>query len=265
MNLIRNGGFESGDLEFWVSVGDGSAVVSDTAPVHGTYHAIITVGVGDGHTLHSQDYIPVLFGQIMVANWYAKSDGGGQVYARFYEYDGDLNLLATTDRRGGDTPGAYQQFQAMLTPQPNTEYMRIGVYTYADEAPANVSIDSCYASTLSGDDPLVYRIEIANRVGVVSSFNTSLNPYDMLGFQTYYADIDCTVLTGTNPTLDLTVVEKDVYGNEKVLGTFAQLSAAGHERISIDPPIGDGMYVKYVEGGTWTNATFAVTVTGVRS
>lgn len=265
MNLIRNGGFESGDLEFWVSVGDGSAAVSDVDPVHGTYHAVITITTGYGHALHSQDYIPVLFGQIMVANWYAKSNGGGQIYARFYEYDGDLNLLATTDRRGGDNTVGYTQYQAMLIPQPNTEYMRIGVYGFADEGPADISVDSCYASTLSGDDPLVYRIEIASRAGVVSSFNTALNPFDMLGFQSYYADIDCTVLAGTNPTLDLTVVEKDIYGNEKLLGTFAQLSGAGHERITLDPPIGDGMYVIYVEGGTWTNATFDVTVTGVRS
>lgn len=264
MNLMRNAGFERGDLDFWVSAGDGSAVVSDADPMYGTYHAVVTVAMGDGHALYSADYIPIVFGQIMVFNWYALSTGGGQTYARFYEYDSDLNLLATTDRRGGDASVSYKQYQAMLSPQPNTEYVRIGVYVYADEAPAVFKVDSCYASTLSGDDPLVYRIEIASIAGAVSSFNTSLTPYDMLGFDSYYADIDCTVLAGTNPTLDLTVCETDVYGNEKVLGTFAQLNAVGHERITIDRPIGDGMYVKYVEGGTWTNCTFDVTVTGVR-
>jgi hypothetical protein len=265
MNLIRNGGFERGNMDYWVSVGDGSAAVTDVLPMHGTYCLAISTNAGETHTLYSQDYIPVIFGQIVVMNWHVKSPVDVMVEAQFYEYDGDLNLIKSSQRSGGHPLAAYSQFQAMLSPEPNTEYVRVGIYIRNAEGPDNVFVDSFYASTLSGDDPLTYRVEIASLVGKTSGYNTGENPFDMLGFEQYYADIDCTVLTGTAPTLDVTVHETDVYGNEKLLGTFAQLAAAGHERITLDAPIGDGMYVKYVEGGTWTNATFDVTVTGVRS
>jgi len=264
MNLIRDGGFGRGDLTFWEAVGDGTLSISDVTPMHGLYCALLEIAMGDHLTALARDYIPVLFGQIIIANFYAKSDGAGYIYTRYYEYDGDLNLINTTDKPGGMNPLAYTQFQSMLNPLPNTEYVRIGMHAYADEGPVNAKVDSCYASVLSGDDPVTYRLEIASKTGIVSSGNTSGTPMDMLGFTTYTAEIDCTVLTGTVPKLDVTVVELDMYGNEVLLGTFAQLDAAGHERIALDAPIGDGMYVKYVETGTWTNATFDVLVTGVR-
>lgn len=264
MNLIRDGGFGRGDLEFWESVGDGSVSISSIAPMHGVYCALMEIPIGHGHTLIASDYIPVIFGQITIANYYAKVFGGGQIYTRFYEYDGDLNLLKTTDRPGGAMPAGYKRFEAMLNPQSNTEYMRIGVYAYADESASDVKVDTCYASVVSGDAPLVYLIEIIDAVGRVSGGDTSDALRDMLGFRDYYAEIECSTLTGTSPTLDVEVCEKDNHGHERILGTFTQISGVADQRVGIARPIGKGMYVKYVEGGTWTACSFKVSVIGVR-
>jgi len=265
MNLIRDGGFEKGNLTFWDSIGSGAVVISDTDPKFGTYCAQMTVPYDEYLTLRAVDYVPVLYGQIVVANYYAVTADCGTVYTRFYEYNSDLDLIKTTDRLGGDLNYSYKRFQAMLVPQPNTQYVRIGVCLYGNEDAAHVKLDECYVSLISGVDPLTCRLEIVNKVGVVSSYNTADEPHDMLGFETYYADIDCSVLGGTTPTLLVKVYEKDVYDNPVLLGTFPVLSAVGGARITLDQPVGDGMYVTYTEGGTWTGTSFAVTVTGVRS
>lgn len=264
MNLIRDGGFGRGDTKFWETIGDGVFSISDTGTMHGSYCGLLDLTIGDTLIVIPKDYIEIRFGQLLFANYYIKSSGGGVYTTKLYEYDGELNLIKTTDRPAGHYSAGYRQVQAMLNPTPATEYVRIGVQVYVEEDSPEIRIDTLYASLLNGEDALVYHVEMINSGMLIASGDTDDDLIDMLGFNDHFADIECTVLAGTNPTLDVDVVELDVYGNEKLLGSFTQLAAIGHERISITCPIGTGMYVKYTEGGTWTDCRFKVTATGVR-
>lgn len=264
MNLIRNGGFERGTTEFWEHSGDGSFAVSDSGAKYGSYCGLLSLSPGNTATVIAKDYIPIRLGQLLFLNYYLKASAGGECTTKLYEYDGGLNLIKTTDSPCGAVPSSYKQYLDMLNPAPETEYVRIGMYFWSQEATNQIRIDAGYASLLNGTDALVYAVEIVSNLTRVASGDTSATPYLILGFDAYYAELECTTLAGTTPTLDVDICEVDQYGNEQVLGTFAQLSAAGSERIAITRPIGTGMYAKYTEGGSWTNCTFSISVIGVK-
>lgn len=70
--------------------------------------------------------------------------------------------------------------------------------------------------------------------------------------------LNATAVAGTAPTLDV-VVEDTLDGtNWNVVGTFAQLGAAGREVVNISTPFTDRLRVRWTIGGTGPSFTFAV-------
>lgn len=77
--------------------------------------------------------------------------------------------------------------------------------------------------------------------------------------------IDCTAVSGTSPTLDVTVQEFDALGSDwYTVGTFAQLTTTGNERIAVDPLHGDQIRIQYTITGTSPSFTFSVGAVGHR-
>lgn len=264
MNEIRNGTFERGDDKFWEIIGTGTLTISDSAPKHGTYHAEVYVASPNVVVLLASDYISVEFGQLLHVSYYITRDVQTEYATRFYEYDGALNLIKTTDRDHGYAPASYGKVCDMIKPAIGTEYIRVGVRLHDEEANNTASIDTCCAELIEGGSGQVYQLEALRVENKVAGGDSSATPLDMTGFTTYHADLDAGTVNGTNPTVDVDVCEKDCYDNERVLGSFTQLDAAGDERIDISPPLYDELYVKYTEGGAWSDVDLRVTVTGRR-
>lgn len=264
MNLIRNGGFERGNEDFWESSGSGAFSIDTGTPKHGVYCGLIEVNSGQNLTLLSKDYIPIRFAQKLFVSYYIKSDTSAAYRTVFYEYDDDLNLIATTNEDSMTSTGSYVQNESIFTPNSSTEYVRVAVYVVAMSATPHVRIDTCNVSMLEPTDRILYALEIADLSGVAASGNTSATPFNLLGFDEYYAEIDVTQVLGTTPTCDIEVCETDQYDNERVLGTFTQITAVTDQRVGIARPIGKGMYIKYVVSGTTPQFTFKTSVIGVR-
>lgn len=72
--------------------------------------------------------------------------------------------------------------------------------------------------------------------------------------------LNCTSLTGTSPTMDVTIVAS-LSGTEFTVGTFTQLTAASTEKIEVTG-CPSSIKVVYTAGGTVTD--FDCTVTSVR-
>jgi len=88
------------------------------------------------------------------------------------------------------------------------------------------------------------------------------NSEDFENFQNYEQAVfylDVTAVSGTSPTLDVTIEEKDpVSGKYFTIGTFAQKTATGSERIVINPLYGTILRAKWVIGGTSPSFTFSL-------
>ncbi len=70
--------------------------------------------------------------------------------------------------------------------------------------------------------------------------------------------LSVTAATGTSPTLDVVVEVKDAAGVYYPIATFAQLAAAGTERIAITPLPDSMIRVTWTIGGTTPDFTFSV-------
>ena len=264
MNLIRNGGFETGDDSFWEHTGSGTFTVQSIEKAHGTYAGKLALLSGQQGELMSIDYHPVEHGELYNIVAYIKGSNAKPMYFKFYEYDGDLNLIRSTNVNSTECKTAFTAMYGDYSPSVECVYLRISVLFYALTVATDFYLDSVGLKRFITQNGVILTEKIADISDAVASSDTSGDRRYLRGFNTYYADMRCTSLTGTNPTCDITIVEKDRNGRERVLGTFAQLSGAGDERISVNPPIGTGVYVKYVEGGTWTDCDFVVYLTGVR-
>jgi len=263
MNLIRDGGFARGDTKFWEHTGSGTFSIDGSEAKYGTYCGKMVVPAVEYGFLRAKDYIDIKFGQVLYLNYHIKAELQTYYATVFYEYDGDLNLINTTIIERGYVTTSYLYVEDVLLVLPASEYVRVAVRITDEEAETTAYIDSFMCIIMETGDAYACNRELCDLKLLTSSGDTSGTPIRLVGFAEYYAVIDCTRVDGTTPTLDVDIIELDVYDNERVLGSFTQLSAVGDERISLLSPTGGDIYVKYTEGGTWTQCEFKVSLAGV--
>lgn len=91
--LIRNGGFERGDTEFWEFEDVASIEALAVAKKYGSYGCKI---ISDGHPvgyLHCKDFIAVKYGIIYNVNFWIKNSLNKTVHLYVREYDSDKEYI----------------------------------------------------------------------------------------------------------------------------------------------------------------------------
>lgn len=263
--IMRNKGFENGDLSFWISSGDGSVAIDATEKYAGSYSCELTSSAGTKRVyITHNDYIVSTPGGVIDFSVWIKGVAGDTFSMRAIPYDSDRNAGDVMTLKSIVCSGSWEQLQTQYIPLIGEDYIRIYLRLDSVLGAAIVYVDSFDAYIAKYDEMSIRKLEIANLSDKTSSGDTSGDEYRLYGFRSYYAEIDVTSVTGTTPTCDVTVCETDEYDNERVLGTFTQFNAVTDQRVGIAAPIGKGMYVKYVMGGTVTDCDFKVSVIGVR-
>lgn len=264
-NLIRNGGFERGDAEFWDVISDDTLAASTVMHLWGLYSGKIT-SVGTGTIrFATDDFLEVKPSAIVNLSFWVYGVAGKTMEVRIDKYNADGTSIGSETIISQSLYADWTSYTAQYTIDEEAIYIKVdfrilspgdGDVYYFDDV-SLIHLDNVY--------PSLRVTKIAQVQNAVASGDTTATKYYMLEFTDYYAEINCASLTGTTPTLDVDVCELDQVSNEVVLGSFAQIAAGGgDERISISNPIGKGMYVKYTEGGTWTDCDFEVSIIGVR-
>lgn len=262
---LRNAGFERGDLSFW-EVGLGATLELETGEVYrGSYSGKVTTATApNAASVTHSDMVAVEYGSIAAIATRIKMVAGDSVSIRARLLDADLNQIRVLNLKDISASGSWELLQSEYVVEKDVSYISFYLSITAGLGAAVEYIDSMYINILSLNDGVLGVIELCDLEDLTASGDTSADEHRMYGFRNYYAEVECTSLTGTNPTLDIEICETDQYDNERILGQFSQLSAAGDQRVGIAAPIGKGMYVKYTEGGTWTDCDFKVSVIGVR-
>lgn len=262
MSLIRNGGFERGNTDFWgVDVG-GTLEISTANYKYGHYCGKYTAAGNALESLSLTDYIPVTpFSLINMVGW-VKSDAFNTVYPFIFTYDGDYSLVSYPRGPGRYMDNTYLMIDAQFEIERNWGFIRVG---YSIDSPYSGEIyyiDGVAVTEVTTTNALHGKVVLKDLTLVTTDGNTTNNPQDLKQYNTYYAQIGCDYISGSGATLDVDVCELDVFGNERVLASFASITTVSHETIALPDAIGNGMYIKYTVAGTTPNIDFGVDVIG---
>ena len=262
---LRNPGFEYGNTSFWSIAGVGTIEVDTAQKVEGTYSGKVTTTAGSksADVVHD-DLIPVEYGEVAAYSVFMRGVAADEVSLRMKTYDSDGNHRNTGIVKNCVMNGGWMQIQSQYIAKIDESYVQFYLVFSSALGSAEYHIDNLDIHVVALGAQAIQKLEIADLTNLTATGDTTSDLYKMYGFTNYYAEIECTSLTGTNPTLDVDIAELDVYGNERILGSFSLFSTADDQRIGISKPIGEGMYVKYTEGGSWTDCDLAVTIIGVR-
>ena len=261
MSTIRNGGFESGNTDFWTAESAGTFEVSTVSPKSGAYCGVFTPNsIGDSEIIH-KDYIEVTSFDLINLFGYAKSIDTGRVYLCIYMYDGDYSYLGMVKGLSRAMDGTYLDINTQIPIPAGVKYIRPGFHLYVHETDAYY-LDGFTADVLHHDNAISSTVTLGEFPPATASGDTSNDKKDMQMYKTFECDLSVSYVTGTSPTLDVTVYEENPGTDDVLIGTFAQKTSTGAERITLNHAIGRQMYIKYTIGGTDPNFYFGVYVTG---
>jgi len=259
--LIRNGGFERDALDFWeVYLGTGEVVNTEK---HTGYHsAKLTCGSMNTVYLYTGDYIEVSpYELYRVLTWHKNVSWTYlEGYVNFY--DSDYQPVSDYDMRMFKKTGAYDwtrdEFFCAIPSDASyatLEYHAVGTsgtYGYID----SVSLSQLNVANIAAMHTTLVEEENLTTSGTYYSDNF----FSGIWKQAIFA-LNCTSLTGSSPTLDVTIEgylpDVDMWVD---ITSFTQLTSAGSEVKIIGNLVGWLLRVKYVLGGTVTDCDFKVGV-----
>jgi len=263
-NLFRNPGFETGDDSFWELTHAGVMTIQSGTKKYGDYAAQVALDSMDKGYLYTKDYIPVDYGSLYIMSSWVYAVAGSYIYWRVSSYTDGLDVIESPSMTLVAAIAGWNLLQARYVPKAEVAYIKPAVVLYAVPGAGDYFVDTLVLKKAVMSEIVVIEDEIADVRNATGSGDTKEDSKYLYGAKEYFATLKVTALTGTNPTMDLDVCELDVYENERVLGTFAQLTGgASDERITLTKPSGQGIYLKYTAGGTVTDFDCYATVTGV--
>lgn len=251
MSLIRNGGFERGNVDFWTVEVDGTLVIDSVNEKYGTYCGKYTAGVTADQFIINDDYISVdPFDLVGLLAW-AKSSTARHVYPCLYTYDADYSYIGYLLGMGRTMNGSYLNINTQIPIPEGVEYIRAG-YRIQTAVSEIFYFDGYSCIIINADRILSGSVTLADLISITSSGNTITDKKEMQMFKTFEADLIVPTVSGTNPTLDVVVYELNNNYDKQVVGTFTQSGAASQERITLTHCTGRQLYIEYVIGGTDT-------------
>ena len=264
MSLIRNGGFERGNTQFWEVIQGGTLEIDNTNQKYGNYCGKFTASGTSGGAILSSDYVDVKPYQIVDTIFYMKTAASRSAYLILYTYDADYSFIESQTGVLITMDGTYKRLHDQFMVPAGCAYVRFGIKLY-DSAPDEVFyIDGAGLDIVSSDGGLSGEMELLPYGAYTASGNTLYDADDMRQFSTYYAQLYCGNVSGTSPTLDVEIREQTACCHSLLVGTFSQFTAAGDERIALNNAQGKWMYVTYTIGGTNPEFDFRVRVFGKR-
>lgn len=263
-NLIRNGSFARANLDFWEKIAGDTLEVTTDDKLYGSYSGRMVSGAAGWLKVRNTDYIDVSPLDLLLLNRAVKSVDIGEVRIKVLYYDGDYQYIETIEVDQVTTDASWQEGSTNISIPANASYMQIQFEANATGAGKSFYFDAIAISRVTNDQRTRYEVKLCDVQSITGSGNTEATKQSVLGFAFYRADMKCYYLDGTAQTLDIDVVEKDRFGTIHILGSFAQLSGSGSERIDLAKATAKGIYAVYTTGGTVSDGWFAVSVTGSR-
>lgn len=264
MSLIRNGGFEIGNLDFWEMETPGVLTQDDTDMNRGAGCAkLVSSGAGTEYMIN-RDYVKVAPFEMLILSGWVKSVH--EEYFRLYavEYDEDLNIIDSHLVAFKYTAVGYTQLTGEHIIGSEASYMRLQMAIQGSDADEVFFMDDASVSRFDPSGTSYKSERIADIDDATATDGTANDKRSMKGYDTYYADIRTSDVSGTNPTCDVVVYDYNDQAHGVVVGTFAQKTGTEYERIALTSVTGSGFYIVYTIGGTTPSFDILVDIIGKR-
>jgi len=272
--IVRNGGFEIGDLTFWTNNSTGNVTVQGVTTHVGNFALQVTGGELD---ITHKDLIPVKYTDMYYLFLWINQTGAilpaaFSVNIRFYDADGNLILTRQLiNQLLSALPAGWNQMIFEILVPVAAVFMRMNIQT-ADSNPALVLyLDDISLMKIGNNERTQGEISLGSLILTIPGSGntrdydptTGRGPVVLNGFNNYYGHIAVHSIVGT-----LTVwIERDDrhrtfgigYPGWHTVHTFQQFTAVGHEVSAFEIPLGGILNISWI----FTNsATFSVAVIG---
>ena len=262
MSLIRNGGFERGNIQFWEVESGGTLEIDNTNQKYGNYCGKFTAAGTAGGVILSSDYVDVKPYQIVDGILYMKSATTRQAYLIMHLYDADYSLIDTQVGTYVANDGTYVEMQNQFIVPPGCAYIRFGVEINSSAAGEVFYFDGAGLEIIGVEGGFCGVVELLPFDAYTASGGTYYSSKTMQQYSTYFAELYCNYVSGTSPTLDVEVREINWIGQWVSLASFTTVTAAEDQRIDLPHCQGNQMYLIYTIGGTDPEFDFGVAVVG---
>jgi len=257
--LIRNGSFERGNLDFW-KVEHGTVIVVSSEKKRGNYSARMQADSSTYVVLTNKDYITVNpYGLYKVSGW-LKNTSLSEIDLGIAFYDSDYCYISGEDTTAWYKLGSFGWTlgEGIICIPSQASYLRMvvwgegtnGSYGYAD----CLSLQEIDLNRVA-----VYTKELLKKENFASTGTFYSDEYfsGIWKYGEFYLNVSS--LSGSSPTLDVTIQAYDPSTQIwKDIVVFDQATGAGSQLKVATAGLGWKLRVKYVTGGTITDCDFVV-------
>lgn len=263
-NMIRNGGFERGTLDFWHGT-NYSAFEVITSPVkEGTYAAKIVAQAGPSPTISPNDYLEMGLDETAALELFLRGSHAEGVHLWMYHYDEELNQISSFRVEPFNlSTSQYVQYLFEISGMEGSKYFRPLVYFNASTVGAELYLDnvSMYKSdpnTVAGRSHEIYSSGTINSAGTYYSAMFYVAPFTQGEFKLW---VDTCI--GTSETINVTIESKGLYDEQwHTIATFVQVTSSDVLQVLlVTAGLGSILRAKAVIGGTVTTIDFDITGT----
>lgn len=263
-NLIRNGGFERGTIDFWTAFDEKSFAVVAT-PVHkGSYAGKLVCDGANKPYIMTNDYIPITIGETMYLEAWLRSSGMyiAEIYAVYYD-EGLTEIDAVLIDHSNPGTTSYAQKIWSIAGIEGAVYMKPKIYLDHSTVDDYLLIDGVMMYKFSPEEVIGGACLMIEEENISSSGSHFSDFFIVAPFKEAEFKLYVETCTGTSETLDVKVVSRGNFDTcEHDIVTFAQVTTSDVlEVVTITEGLGTKIRVEAVVGGTPTDIDFYVVAT----
>lgn len=260
-NLIRNGGFERGDIAFWTAYDAKSFAVVAT-PVHkGSYAAKLVCDGSNTPYIMSNDYIPISVGDIFYIEAWLRASGlyVAQIHAVYY--DEGLNVIENV-LIDSSNPGttSYSQKLWVIPGIQGAVYVRPKIYLNHTTLDDYLLIDGVLMYKFDPEEVIGAACMLAEETNISSAGSYYGDFFIVAPFKEAEFKLYVGTSAGNVETLDVKVVSRGNFNTvDHDIATFTQVTESDILQVLlVTAGLGTKIRVEAVVGGTPSDIDFYV-------
>lgn len=262
-NLIRNGGFERGDISFWTGYDAKIFTVSIYHPYKGTYCGLVIAdGVHEPYIM-SNDYIELSLGEIAYFECYLRSVDMFSVGIEAVYYDENLDEIETIvyERLNPGTSN-YEQALVAISGIDGAKYVRPKIHMLDDTNDRYLKIDNVLMYKFKPGNVMASEIVMMNEVNITGAGNKHGKWVLVPAFKEAEFILWVDACAGTDETVDVSIesrFSRDNHDIDHSIATFNQItSPAQHQVLVVTAGLGMKIKALAAVGGSPTDVDILV-------
>lgn len=260
-NLIRNGGFERGTIDFWTAF-DMKSFTAVATPVHkGSYAGKIVCDGANNPYLMPNDYIPLQVGETAYFEAMVRANGMYSAYLRVEYYDEGLGSIETVtyDSFNPGTSG-FAQVLEVISGVEGAMYCRPYIYLDHSTEDDYMVVDNVLMYKFLPEDVIGEARLLDDREGLTSAGNYNSSWSVVLPFKEAAFTLYVPTLTGTSDTLDVKITARTPFKSVDLdVATFTQVTSSDTlQTLIVTAGLGAKIRVQAVLAGTGLDCDYWV-------